>query len=150
MGETCSWKVENRINETVFSMDKEVERLEEIFFNCSFDNEFNDVTKDQWQKVVSPSSSLSSIGSSDDDFVYTPKSPVKSRQSPNTSIEESVSLDEINAQIGIAEEYSQSPARRSEKKSLLETIFEGKFLHTPPKKDQKDTQQHVLDRLERN
>lgn len=53
--------------------------------------------------------------------------------------EESVSIEEINARIGIADELTcETPksARRTQIHSKqLETIFEGQFLHTPPKSE---------------
>lgn len=143
------------------SIQDDVDHLEQII--CTHDTNFNSVTKEAWRDVVSPSSSISSINTSDsddDDFsgyisigdTNTSKDVKFVVSSSNTSsnhcdksLEEAedtlnesrVSLQEINMQIGIAEELILTPNSRLKNKQLfgnLETIHEGKFLHTPPKK----------------
>lgn len=141
------------------SIEDDVEQLEQMI--CSEDTNFNSVTKEVWRDVVSPSSSISSINSSDsddDDFSgfislsgsYSVKEkPMKSNNNNSNFCdklsneeddlnESRVSLQDINMQIGIAEELISTPNSRAKQcnKHLfgnLETIHEGKFLYTPPK-----------------
>lgn len=133
------------------TIEDDVEHLEQII--CTHDTNFNSVTKEAWRDVVSPSSSISSInGDSDDDdfsgYISIGGSNdnhsfkdrhVNNGNSCDTSLDESlnesrVSLQEINMQIGVAEELVVTPNTRLKHMfSNLETIHEGKFLHTPPK-----------------
>lgn len=160
------------------SIEDDVEHLEQMI--CSEDTNFNSVTKEVWRDVVSPSSSISSINSSDDDdfsgYISLGSSfsekerHVKSNNNSNFCDKSSndedplnesrVSLQEINLQIGVAEELVATSKSKHGNKHLfgnLETIHEGKFLHTPPKntedkspRSQFKSSNTFLDRLERD
>lgn len=100
-------------------------------------------------RSISPNGgSISSIDSSpedqdddadDDDFSYSgsgsisPSSPSEMNVSPENPILQAISLEEINAQIGTPPKTS-----RYSRYVNLETIFEDKFLETPPKKFKTD------------
>lgn len=139
------------------SIEEDIEKLEKMICGC--DANFSSVTKETWRDAVSPSSSISSISSNDDDddddndfsdfislnssdtdsykYKYYNKNCDKSSASADEPLNDScVSVQEINMQIGVAEEMVLTPNGRQRNRHLfgnLETIHEGKFLHTPPK-----------------
>lgn len=157
------------------SIEDDVEHLEQMI--SIHDTNFNSVTKEVWRNVVSPSSSISSINTSDSEdedfsgyFTAGCYSITTQHLSNNNfcdkteedSLNESrISLQDINMQIGVAEELVLTPNSRQKHNNKhlfnnLETIHEGKFLHTPPKNVESKERTTMkpstmfLDRLERD
>lgn len=125
--------------------------------NGAIDCDFSRIKLEAWRMVASPSSSLSSIHSFDEDCLEaeynleevpyrdtaSERSLFSTNQSSNcASMEEAVSIEEINARIGLADELlanatSSGSLSRGRTRPKLETIFEGQFLHTPPKSNRR-------------
>ncbi|XP_063707967.1 uncharacterized protein LOC134836709 [Culicoides brevitarsis] len=155
-------KNEDNKNPIYESIEDDVEHLEQMI--TLRDSNFHSVTREVWRDVVSPSSSISSINTSDSDdedfsgyisiggsFSFTRErrnannnnfcdksSAMSDADTEDTLNESRISLQEINMQIGVAEELVLTPNSRQKHNNKhlftnLETIHEGKFLHTPPK-----------------